>query len=357
MYPALAVLQALGNRVSDLLWVGSQSGMEERLLEKHQIPFEAIPSAGVHGVDISQLPKNLLLLRNGYYAARRIISKFQPEIIFSTGGYISVPVMSAGRKIPSVIFIPDIAPGLALKTIMPFASKICLSTEKSLRFSRSKQNNIICGYPLRKDIKNWSRKTSRDHFNIPQSAKVLLVFGGSKGARSINQNLLNIVNKLLPTMHILHISGSDNYEEIHNQSQKIIVKNYDNYHLFPFLHDDMGAAFCCADLIICRAGASILGELPYFGVPAILVPYPHAWKYQEQNASFLVNAGAAILVKDEDMPALLLEKIHKLMDKENLRIEMGDKMQTLSIPNAAERIADVIVHTHRELNKGKEDKW
>ncbi len=126
---------------------------------------------------------------------------------------------------------------------------------------------------------------------------MLLVFGGSKGARSINQALAANLNQYLAEMHVIHISGQDNWEETQAQLSKLNEEQRAKYHAYPFLEEDMGAAFAAADLVVCRAGASTLGELPLFGLPAVLVPYPHAWRYQHQNAEFLRSHGGAVITR------------------------------------------------------------
>ena len=183
------------------------------------------------------------------------------------------------------------------------------------------------------------------HFAIPKNEPALLVFGGSKGALSINQALYAFLGSLLKDMHVIHISGKDHWEE----AQKIQIAldpvlRY-KYHAYPFLHDEMGAAFTAADLVVCRAGASTLGELPFFGLPAILVPYPHAWRYQQQNAEYLQENGGAVILADADLSDQLESKVRGIIcNPEQLEV-MRSAMKTLSILDAAQRIADMIIST------------
>jgi UDP-N-acetylglucosamine--N-acetylmuramyl-(pentapeptide) pyrophosphoryl-undecaprenol N-acetylglucosamine transferase len=130
VYPALAILQALGNEAENVLWVGSEGGMERELVLRAQIPFQAIPAAGVHGVGWRQLPRNILHLMRGTLAARRILRAYQPDVLLFTGGYVGVPMAIAGRFIPSLVFVPDIEPGLALKLMSRFAHTIAVTTPR-----------------------------------------------------------------------------------------------------------------------------------------------------------------------------------------------------------------------------------
>ena len=351
MYPAIAVLQALENKVDEVLWIGSQSGMEETLLKSYKLSYQSIPAAGLHGVGLKALPGNLSQLYKGWRQASALIKRFQPQVTFFTGGYLGVPVALAGRRIPSVVFVPDIEPGLALKTILRSAEKVAASCEDSLAFL-PKGKTEVTGYPIRKEMSHWQSEAARAHFNLPRDEKVLLVFGGSKGARSINQALREALPELLPEMHIIHISGRDNYEEAQSSLKRFSPELAARYHLYPFLHEDMGAAFAAADLVVCRAGASTLGELPYFGLPAILVPYPYAWRYQHQNAEYLSNGGGAILLEDKQLDQSLVQLVRSVLNDPQKLGSMRSAMQRLSAPNSAARIGELILSVGKRTSGG-----
>ncbi|KUK46927.1 MAG: UDP-N-acetylglucosamine--N-acetylmuramyl-(pentapeptide) pyrophosphoryl-undecaprenol N-acetylglucosamine transferase [Anaerolinea thermophila] len=346
VYPALAVLQTLNARIDDVLWVGSEGGMENDLIPRLSIPFKAIPAAGIHGVSLRKLPGNVRKLTMGYKQARTIIQSFQPDVFFSTGGYLSVPVARAARNIPSVIFIPDIEPGLALKTLVRNADEVLVSVEETRGYLNKKKNVTVCGYPLRKEITQWDRISGRKQFKLNEDLPVVLVFGGSKGALSINRALYPLLPELLQKCQIVHISGSDNWEET-QQMVRSLPSNQQKvrYHAFPYLHETMGAALAAADLVVCRAGASTLGELPFFNLPAILIPYPYAWRYQKTNADHLARNGGAIIIKDENMAKELKPAIMDLLENPQRLLEMEDAMKNLATPKAAEKIADIILES------------
>lgn len=352
MYPALAVLQVLKDKTTETLWVGSQSGMEENLLGQHEIPFRSISAAGVHGISFWNLPKNILALINGWKESKAILKNFQPQVIFYTGGYIGVPMALAAGRTPSVVFIPDIEPGLALKIILRSSNHTAVSTGQTLPYLSRPTSAQVTGYPLRKEIMKWNRNQGRKHFNIPTKAKTLLVYGGSKGARSLNKALLPVLNKLCVDFHIIHITGVDNWEDVQKEMQTMSVVNPQNYHSFPFLHNDMGAAFAAADLAVCRAGASTIGELPYFGLPAILVPYPYAWQYQHQNAEFLSRKGGAVIMKDEEMEQSLYDTIISIISDSKKHKAMKKSMKNIAKEDAAESIANLILEAAQIRNSG-----
>jgi len=351
VFPALAVIQALENKAEDILWVGSRSGMEKTLLAQYQLHFTSISAAGIHGIEILQLPKNFLQLYKGWRESKAIIHDFKPNVIFFTGGYLGIPMSAAARNIPSVVFIPDIEPGQALKIIIRSANSIAVSTDLSLQYIHEKKNTKITGYPLRKEIKKWNRKNSRTHFNIPMHSKVLLVFGGSKGARSINQALMPLLNKLVKDMHVIHITGVNNWKDVRTIKESNSELGSSNYHAFPFLQEDMGAAFAAADLAVCRAGASTIGELPYFGLPAIMVPYPHAWQYQHQNAEYLADKGGAEIIEDKNLSIELYRKIIEIIsDKQKLK-SMKKNMQELAVVDAEQSIANLLLEAGQDTQR------
>jgi len=316
--------------------------MEETLLKSYKLSYRSIPAAGIHGVGLRNLPGNLQQLSKGWQEAKSILKQFEPHVMFFTGGYLGVPVALAGRNIPSVVFVPDIEPGLALKTILRTASKIAVNCRNTLRYLPGK-NALVTGYPIRQEMRQWKREPSRKHFGIAEKDNVLLVFGGSKGARSINQALINTLPGLLKEMHVIHISGKDNWQEVQQATGSLDQQSAGRYHLYPFLNEDMGAAFAAADLVVCRAGASTLGELPFFGLPAILVPYPYAWRYQQQNAAYLTKNGGAVVLEDSCLESQLKTTITKLIhDRQRLQ-DMRQAMERISPPNAAQQIGELII--------------
>ncbi len=249
VYPALAVHSALKVIHPELetLWVGGEGGMEARLVERASLPFKTIPAAGLHGVAWRQLPGNLKTLARGYFAAQKILAEFKPDVLFFTGGYLAVPMALAGRKIPSLLYVPDLEPGLALKALSYFATRITLTAEESRQFFPKRSNLIVTGYPTRRELGNWKKVVARKRFGLKSDLPVLLVFGGSKGARSINQAVLEQLPALLEQVEILHISGELDWPQVEVASETLSKEQAKRYHAYPYLHEDMGAALAAAD--------------------------------------------------------------------------------------------------------------
>ena len=188
MYPALAVHSALTSQRPNVetLWVGGEGGMEEELVNRAGISYRSIPAAGVHGVGLRTLPGNIAKLTRGVSASRRILREFKPDVLFFTGGYVAAPMALAGRNIPTVLYVPDIEPGLALKFLSRFADRVTVTAPNSKKYFSRPGRVILSGYPLRADLSNWSREKATQHFGLTTTKPTLLVTGGSKGARSIN---------------------------------------------------------------------------------------------------------------------------------------------------------------------------
>lgn len=322
--------------------------MEVELVKRAGVPFEAIPAAGVHGVGLRALPGNTIRLMRGYRSARNILDRFQPDALLFTGGYVAVPMALAGRKTPAVLFVPDIEPGLALKVLARFADRIAVSAEESRAFFPTRSDVTVTGYPTRPELRPIPREKARAEFGINTGLPILMVFGGSSGARSINRALLAKLPDLLEEMNIIHISGRLDWEQVSGERERLKSRLgeraslAERYQVFPYLHEEMGVALSAADLVLSRAGASALGELPLFGSPAILVPYPHAWRYQMVNAEYLAQHGAAVIVADQDLPEKLVEVVIDLIgDREKLE-GMHRAMSALARPEAAPAIAELL---------------
>jgi UDP-N-acetylglucosamine--N-acetylmuramyl-(pentapeptide) pyrophosphoryl-undecaprenol N-acetylglucosamine transferase len=351
VYPALTVLDALDIDQESLLWVGGRGGMEETLVTRLEIPYTSIPAAGVHGVGLRSLPGNILKLVKGFFASSKILRQFNPDVLLFTGGYVAFPMALAAVRKPSVLYVPDIEPGLALKALARFADKIALTTETSKDYFSNPSRLNVTGYPVRSELQKWSREEALDYFGFDASLPTLTVAGGSKGARSINNALVEILPKILDEMQVIHLTGHLDWDVLEAQTKGLPVDKAKRYQAFPYLHE-MGAALAAADLIVSRAGASVLGEYPLFGLPAILVPYPHAWRYQKVNATYLADRGAAVILQDENLGMDLYSQIHNLIsDREKLDL-MSLAMSTLAKPQASRKIAAMLKEIAGEQDGG-----
>ena len=327
----------------ETLWVGGEGGMEAGLVKRAEIPFTTIPAAGLHGVGWRSLPANAVKLARGYRASRRILREFRPDALFFTGGYLAVPMALAGARIPTLLYVPDIEPALALKTIARFADRIAVTTTDSRRYFPARANLVETGYPVRPDFSDWDRKSAFEELNLHEDKPVLLIWGGSRGARSINQAVIKHLPYLLDFTQVIHISGELDWPSVEATRDALHHTHRRDYHAFPYLHEEMGAAMIAADLVVSRAGASALGEYPLLGLPAILVPYPFAWRYQKVNADYLASRGAAIVLDDSHLKDKLLTLVQTLLNEPAKLKAMRTAMQALARPQAARHIASQIL--------------
>lgn len=332
--------------------------MEADLVTRRGLPYKEVPAAGVHGVGIKMLPRNLWQVGRGMIASRRILKSFQPDVLFFTGGFVAVPMALSARitlakkgKPASLLYVPDIEPGLALKTLANFSDHIALTVEETKQYLPAKRRATVCGYPIRPELSSWAKDETKKPeayktFGLSANLPTLLVFGGSKGARSINRAVFAALPELLKACQVIHISGQLDWNEVveaqSSLEQKTASELVNRYKAFPYLHEEMGQALAIADLVVSRAGASILGEFPCFAIPAILVPYPYAWRYQYMNASYLEGKGAALLIKDNDLNQQLFSTVQQLLNNPQRLKAMRAAMGNLAKPDAAESIADML---------------
>ncbi len=353
VYPALAAVASL--RVAraaagdlELLWVGSVGGMEVEMVREAGIKMETILAGGVVGKGLSGGVLGLAKLAAGAAKALRVISRFRPEAIFVTGGYTAVPVTLAGwlRRIPMVVYLPDVQPGLAVCWAARLSRRVLVTMAESGRYFNN-ANVTVTGYPLRPEIVRATRETresARERLNLGAGRPTVLVVGGSRGARSINQAALAAGPEWIGDgAQVLHVSGQLDWSAVQKQRKEFSPETRAHYHIFPYLRDEMGLALRAADIAVARAGASCLGEFPAFGLPAVLVPYPHAWRYQRSNAEALSEHGAAIWIEDKDLQRSLSLTAGELLRDSDRLAAMGRKAAALAVPEAAERVAAELI--------------
>ncbi len=324
--------------------------MEEELVPRAGIPFKTIPAAGMHGVGWRAAPGNAGRLLMGTVEAWREISRFEADAVFVTGGYLAFPAALAAwmRRIPLVVYVPDIEPALAAKFAARFARRIAVTADRSAAYYPKGAPVVVTGYPLREEILAASRAAGRKAFGIPANSPVLLAFGGSRGARSINRAVFQALPRLLEGMHVIHITGTLDWPEVDKVMHELPKWHKARYHAYPYLHEEMGGALAASDLAVSRAGASVLGEYPHFRLPSILVPYPHAWRYQKTNAEFLESQGAAVVLPDETLSESMAAEVLALMQNPPRRKEMRDVLEKINQKNSALKLAGEVVEAVKE---------
>jgi UDP-N-acetylglucosamine--N-acetylmuramyl-(pentapeptide) pyrophosphoryl-undecaprenol N-acetylglucosamine transferase len=351
IYPALAAvgeLQKSGIKTDSILWIGTKGEMEETLVPRSGIRLVTVAGGPIIGVPATTRVRNAARLTWSVGTASGIIREFQPQVMFMTGGYVAAPVAIAARRhqVPIVIFLPDVEPGSSIRLAIPLAKSIACTTEGSRQFVPA-QKMVVTGYPVRPDIRVASHMSPEEalaRFDLKPGRPTLLVFGGSRGARNINRALMSILPTLLSETQVIHISGNLTWPEVESNASTLPAELRAYYRPYPYLHENMGPAFRSADLVVARAGASMLGEGPAFGLPAILVPLTFAWRYQKVNADYLTERGAAVQLTDETLFDELLPTLRQLLLAPYRLAAMREAAIALDKPEAAEHLARLILN-------------
>ncbi|NLG48618.1 MAG: undecaprenyldiphospho-muramoylpentapeptide beta-N-acetylglucosaminyltransferase [Chloroflexi bacterium] len=359
VYPALAVLQTLiansrwATTLDDVTWVGSADSVEERILQQEGVRFRAVSTGAIRGKNPVALVRNTIRMGVGYRQAREMLRALQPDVILATGGYVSVPVVLAGRSLgcPVMVYLPDMEPGLAVRFLSRFAQKVGVSFDLVGRyFPRDKV--VVTGYPVRRALYETDKARAREALGLAtDDSPVLLVLGGSRGAHSINEAVRGVLPHLLSLAQIVHISGFDDYESLDAGRNRLPEPARSRYHLSAYLYGQMTDALVAADLAVARAGAATLGEFPAVGLPAVLVPYPYAGQHQEANASYMAERGAAVIVPDGELGIRLFPLVQDLFTNHERLQRMSKAARGLAVPEAAERIADVLLSLAQERSR------
>lgn len=329
-----------------LSFVGSVDGFERPLVAEGGVSFahyDEVRAGPLHGVSTVRKLVSLVNLAVGTLQALWLMLRRRPNALLLTGGWVGLPVALAAWlcRVPQLIYLPDIEPGLTIRVLRRFARRVALTVTDSKTYFPHNET-VITGYPVRQIMLDASREAAIDFFKLDPTRKTLLVFGGSRGARAINYALLDIVPDLLADdIQIIHLTGTLDWPDI--EKRRDALPDTTHYHAFPYLHSEMALALAAADLVLSRSGAVVLGEFTVFGLPSILVPYPHAWRYQKVNADYLANRGAAIYMDESNMGDTLLSTVRELLNDRSRLEAMQKAAQTLARPDAAKHAAEALL--------------
>jgi UDP-N-acetylglucosamine--N-acetylmuramyl-(pentapeptide) pyrophosphoryl-undecaprenol N-acetylglucosamine transferase len=332
--PALAIAQQLKKQFSaEVLFIGTARGIETRLVPAAGFPLELIQVGALKNVSLVTRLKTMFDLPRAIAASSRMITAFDPEVVIGVGGYASGPAMVAAlrRRLPTLAFEPNVVPGFANRMIAHWVSAAAVHFEETCQYF---PHCRVTGVPVRPAFFSIPPKTG--------GAPTLLVFGGSQGARAINQAMIESLAGLrakIPGIHIIHQTGQRDYDRVLAAYQASGISG--EVHKFI---DDMPETFGRADLLVCRSGASTVGEITAAGRPAIFVPFPAAADdHQNVNARALERADAAVVVEESNLgPSYLVETIVALMsDAPRLR-SMSAAAKSLAHPTAVEEIAEMV---------------
>lgn len=283
--------------------------------------------------------------------AGAILARDRPAAIFTTGGYVAVPVLLAAASlgIPVVLWDGNVVPGRAVRMTARLADVLAVSfaaTCAALTSASGGRPCYVTGTPIR-DTREVDREAARRRQGIPDGVRVLLIFGGSQAVRRFNAAVAVALPRLVERVAVVHVTGEAGYAEALAGREALPADLRGRYQPHPFLRDDMLTALAAADLVVGRAGSSTLAEATALGLPMVVVPYPHAAGHQRANARELVDAGAARLVEDEACDAGALLDAAAILDDPVHHLAMSAAARDLGRPGAADAVADLVLAVAR----------
>ncbi|HEV3472109.1 MAG TPA: undecaprenyldiphospho-muramoylpentapeptide beta-N-acetylglucosaminyltransferase [Actinomycetota bacterium] len=340
--PALALARALDR--DDVVFVGTIEGLEARLVTAAGFDFETIDVVGFDRAAPGSFPKVAARALGAIRRSRAILSRVRPDVVIGMGGYVSLPVAlaAASRGTPLVLHEQNIVLGLAHKTTKPFARRVAVSFEETLTAVRKK--GVLTGNPVDADVASLDRAGARTaasaRFGLDPEIATVLAFGGSLGARTINQGVMELARlwRDRPDRQILHITGRSPATQVEHDG----MVDSPRYKSLEFV-EPMADAYAAADVAVARGGASTLAEITAVGLPALIVPYPHHRdRQQTRHGQVLEHAGAGIVVPDDAVagPRLAAE-LDRMLEPARLDA-MATASRALGRPDAAQRLAAVV---------------
>jgi UDP-N-acetylglucosamine--N-acetylmuramyl-(pentapeptide) pyrophosphoryl-undecaprenol N-acetylglucosamine transferase len=318
-------------------------GLESRLVAASGLPYRQLMVRSLRsgGVNV-HLVLDPLRLAASVPQARRLIGELRPDAIFTTGGYLGIPLVIAARTrgVPSLVWEGNVVAGRATAALGRLADRVAVSFPPTLTAFPGR--SFVSGTPIR-SFAGIDRVAARAELGLAAEDRLLLVFGGSQAVARITSAVEGALDRLVPEWHLLHIAGEAGMPAAEAARARLPAERRDRYRPVPFIGDGMAEALVAADLVLGRAGSSTCAEVAAVGVASILVPYPFAGAHQQENAAWLADQGAAVVVADAELDAeRLVAEVRSLLD-DAARGRMAAAARGLGRPNAAEAIAAELI--------------
>uniref|UniRef100_N2B3Y3 UDP-N-acetylglucosamine--N-acetylmuramyl-(pentapeptide) pyrophosphoryl-undecaprenol N-acetylglucosamine transferase n=1 Tax=Eubacterium plexicaudatum ASF492 TaxID=1235802 RepID=N2B3Y3_9FIRM len=336
--PNIALLPRLREAGFDINYIGSYNGIEKQLLKEQQIPYYGISSGKLRRYfDFKNFSDPLKVIK-GLGQSIRLMRKLKPDIVFSKGGFVSVPVILAAKfcHIPSIIHESDLTPGLANKLAIPNAAKVCCNFPETLKYL-PKDKAVLTGSPIRTELLSGNKENARKLCNFTAEKPVLFIVGGSSGSKFINDTIRGLLPELLKTYQIIHMCGKGNIEESLNRTA--------GYKQFEYIGSQLNDIFSLAELVISRAGANSICELLALHKPNILIPLSANASRGDQilNAQSFEKQGFSVVIEEEIItPDKLLNIIHETYKNRDRYIHA---MKQSNMINSVDKIVSLIEET------------
>ncbi len=346
LFPAIAVGKefAAADKRNKVLFVGTTRGLERKVVEKEGFDLEYIDVKPMVGKGAADKIKSLFTLPGALMQSLSILRRFKPDFVLGVGGYASGPVVLGAKMmlLRTGIQEQNIFPGITNKILGKIADNIFLAFKEAKTFFK-KSKVFVTGNPVRKSLFDCNANDAYDFFMLDKDKFTIFVFGGSLGASSINKSFINNLAKLdaiKDNIQVIHQSGDSDYDFVKESYENSEIKSF----VAPFIFN-MKDAYCVADIIVCRAGATSISEIAALEKAAILVPYPFAAAgHQKKNAQALAAKGAAIMIEDKDLDEKLMDVLTDLYNNKDKLKKLRDNIGKTKKIDAAKEIVDVIVN-------------
>lgn len=346
--PALALADELAARGCDVRFAGTPAGVEARLVQQAGIPFTGFEASGFNRSHPLTLPTSILKILKSTHAAQRWFDEIRPDVVVGFGGYVGIPVGRAAirRGIPLVVHEQNSVLGMANKYLAKRAAALCLTYEHAAGAldEQTRSRAQVTGNPVRAQVLAATRSQGRALLGIPEHERMLLVTGGSLGARHLNQALCALKDDLLAhtDLHVVHVTGPKELDRVAS-ALALTSEQRERWHLCGY-QDRMGEVLAAADAVVSRAGATSLAEISACAVPALLVPYPYATEdHQTMNARSYVDAGGAYMIADAEVDTPAFKKlVLSLVEDAEARAALSLAARAHNTGDAANKLADVV---------------
>jgi len=355
IYPALAIATQLRTQhQAEILFLGSDDGLENEIVPAAGFRLATVKAGKLRRYLSFKTITGVLRVPLGMIQAFRIVRKFRPDAAFTSGGYVAVPAALATRLngVPLLLHQQDVPPNLSNRLAAPLATRISVAFADSLPYFPARKT-LVLGNPIRQsmlDVRATTPQQARTTLGFDAAIPLLLVTGGSQGARHLNQVVCRALPQLLADCQVLQISGKDLYNETRSLANSVLAHQDEalqqRYRLVPYLNEEMPLAMQAADLVLCRSGASTLTELAILSKPSILVPLPPAIgsSPQEANAAMFGRKQAAIVILNDDLkPEILVERVKYILTSSTLLEAMAQAVSEFAKPEATQNITKEIV--------------
>lgn len=338
--PNIALLPKLRELGYDIQYIGSYEGIEKKLIEELGVTYHGISSGKLRRYfDLKNFSDPFRVVK-GFFQAKKLLKQLQPNIIFSKGGFVSVPVVQAAKQlhIPVIIHESDMTPGLANKLAIPAATKVCCNFPETVPYLPAGKA-VVTGSPIREELRSGNKLSALNFCGFTADKPVLMVIGGSLGSVTVNNAVRTILPRLLERFQVIHLCGKGNLDESLNGTR--------GYVQFEYIKQELADLFALADVVVSRAGANAICELLELRKPNLLIPLSAAASRGDQilNAkSFQKQGFSEVLQEEEITPELLLQSIQKLYDN---RASYIQAMEQSAASDAVDTIIKLITEVSR----------